>query len=94
MIVLSDLEIGPEGPCYLCVAISTTFPEPPPVFAVPVPWHPLGTASTGLRKRSAAITDWIRAMPPAAIVHAEGYVKNTLLQVIYAKIAHFRDAAK
>ena len=49
ILVLSDLQEECGRWFYLCVAISTRFPEPPPAINVPLPWHPQGQASTGLR---------------------------------------------
>jgi mRNA-degrading endonuclease toxin of MazEF toxin-antitoxin module len=93
MLVLSDMEIDEGRRFYLCVAISTTFPEPPPAINVPLPWHPKGIASTGLRKRSAAILDWVRKMPPHAILQREGYIKNMLLKRIYQLLEQFDDGS-
>ena len=91
MLVLSELEIEADRSFYLCVAISTTFPEPPPAINVPLPWHPQGRASTGLRKRSAAILDWVRRMPPATILHREGYIKSDLLAHICEILEQFGE---
>ena len=90
-LILSTLESHADSSYYLCVAISTTFPEPPPAMNVPLPWHPLGTASTGLRKRSAAILDWVRRMPPTAILHREGYIKSRLLKQIYQLLEQLEE---
>jgi mRNA-degrading endonuclease toxin of MazEF toxin-antitoxin module len=84
MLVLAGPQAEAGQSFYLCVAISTTFPEPPPAMNVPLPWHPQGLASTGLRKRSAAILDWVRRMPSELILKREGHIKPTLLRQIYA----------
>lgn len=93
MLVLSDLQAQHERRFYLCAAISTTFPEPPPAINVALPWHPAGSASTGLRKRSAAILDWVREMPPAAILRREGFIQSALLRHIYERLEEFGGGA-
>jgi len=94
MLVLSDLQSEPNHPFFLCVAISTTFPHPPPANSFPPPWHPSGSASTGLRKRSAAILDWVRKIPPDAIIQKDGYVTNAMLRPIYKSLESFEDTVQ
>jgi hypothetical protein len=42
------------------MAITTTFPDPPPPNHIELPWHPdRRRVSTGLARRSAAVVSWL-----------------------------------
>jgi hypothetical protein len=94
MLVLGSLQAGEGKPYYLCVAISTTFPDPPAANNIPLPWHPLGNAATGLRKRSAVVLDWVRRMQPESIIQKDGYVTNELLKHVLTSLDAFRNQSK
>jgi hypothetical protein len=61
------------------MAVSTTFPDPPPDECVLLPWHPTGKSITGLRRRSAAVTDWIDAIRPTDVVEYGADVPPTIM---------------
>ena len=94
MLVLSGVQSDDKGSFYLCVAITTTFPDPPAANNVLLPWHPEGSVSTGLRKRSAVVLDWVRRIPPEGIIQKDGYVTNRLLQQILKSLEDLGDASK
>ena len=61
------------------MAITSTFPDPPPDNHVELPWHPQGQASTGLRRRSAAVLTWLAEVDPSDILRFHGDVPPALM---------------
>lgn len=51
----------------VAVAITTTFAEPPPDYCVEIPWYRLGHRVTGLKRRSAAVCNWMVEIHPSDI---------------------------
>lgn len=43
------------------MAVTTTFRQPAPPGHVELPWDPTGRAGSGLRRRSAAVKNWLVA---------------------------------
>jgi hypothetical protein len=56
------------------MAITITFPNPPPDNCIQLPWHPQGRAATKLRQRSAAVISWIDEIRADDILHVAGDV--------------------
>ncbi len=74
----------------VAVAITTTFPEPPPASHVPLPWYPTGHPMTGLRRRSAAVCDWLVTFRPSDVEAIGGRVPTKPLAEVLARL---RDLA-
>jgi len=70
----------------IAMAITTTFPEPPPHDHVPLPWHSRGQAMTKLRKRSAAVLSWIVEVEPADVEDFGGDVPAGLMIKILRRL--------
>ncbi|MFH1109268.1 MAG: hypothetical protein V1790_08750 [Planctomycetota bacterium] len=65
------------------VAITTSFPDPPDVGFVELPWDPRGHSATRLRRRSAAACRWLVSLLPGDVVEVKGYVpQRTLLEIV------------
>ena len=59
IILNADVDIAADKPLAV-MAITTTFPDPPPPTHIELPWHPdRRRVSTGLARRSAAVINWI-----------------------------------
>jgi hypothetical protein len=85
-ILTPDSEITPDESISVA-AITTTFADPPPAFCVPLPWHPAGGVGTALKRRSAAVCNWVAAIHPADVVGYGGDVPTRVMDVIQRKIA-------
>lgn len=67
------------------VAVTTTFSEPPPQGHVEIPWDATGRARTGLRRRSAAVCNWLVTFEAEDIDSVIGHVPAaTLLAILQA----------
>jgi len=69
------------------VAVTTTFGEPPPDSHVELPWDPIGHPATRLRRRSAAVCDWLVRLRASDVKSVEGYVPGRILLRIVNKVA-------
>ncbi len=81
VIVTGDAKIGSHAKI-VGVAVTTSFPEPPPPSYVELPWDPTGRASTGLRRRSAAVCNWLVAFESHEVDAAIGTVPSAMLLAI------------
>ena len=74
------------------VAVTTTFAEPPPAEHVALPWDPLGRSITRLRRRSAAVCNWLVTFAPGDVEAIAGQLPpQTLVEVLRA-VARNRHA--
>lgn len=73
------------------VAITTSFPEPPPHEYIELPWHPRGHPATRLRRRSAAACHWLVRLQPSDIVETKGYVPTRVLIEILARVRQLNE---
>lgn len=85
IIVTSDDEIDDEKPLTV-MAVTTTFPDPPPASCVPLPWHPAEHPATRLRQRSAAVVDWLARIMAEDISGFGGDVPRKVMYQIEAKL--------
>lgn len=69
------------------LAVTTTFPDPPPLNCVPLPWQPEGHPATGLRRRSAAVCNWPVVLRPSEIDQIAGYVPTKTLLRVLSRVA-------
>ncbi len=74
-----------DGPV-VGVAVTTTYPEPPPTNCVTLPWSERGHPATGLRRRSAAVCDWLVSFRPSEAVTEGGHVPGRTLQAILSTV--------
>ncbi len=65
------------------VAVTTSFPDPPPIEYVELPWgHPRHPA-TQLGRRSAAVCRWLVELTPSQVEAVRGFVPTkTLLEIV------------
>lgn len=79
-VVISQPEaLTPDEPIVV-LAITTTFPDPPLVTQVPVPWSARTRTTTGLRRRSAVVCNWECVLNRAEIVSVEGFLPAEYLR--------------
>ena len=65
------------------VAVTTSVGEKPPAPNVLLPWDPRGRPATRLRRRSAAVCNWLVTFRPSDVQSVEGYVpQKTLLRIL------------
>ena len=74
-IIITPTElIRPDGEL-LVMAITTTFPDPPPQWHVPLPWNPdPRKVGTRLAQRSAALVNWLDMVRTTDVVRVMGSV--------------------
>lgn len=85
-VVLTETsEIILDGP-FVVVAITTTYPAPPPFEFVELPWSPMGHPATGLRKRSAAACHWLVSTKSSEIVEIRGCIPTNLMLKIVERV--------
>jgi hypothetical protein len=75
-----------ENEAFEAMAVTTTFPHPPPDDHLQLPWHPQGRVSTKLRKRSAAVLSWIVEIDPADIIEFGGDVPVKVMRQILERL--------
>jgi hypothetical protein len=87
MVVLTPTdEIGAGRPIAV-MAITTTYPEPPPAKHIELPWHnDPRRVGTGLGKRCAAVVNWLRFVEAEEIVELAGDVPAKLMLEILKRL--------
>ncbi len=75
-----------SGDPLVVMAITTTFPDPPPEFCVALPWHPRGHPITRLHQRSAAVVNWLAKIFPDDIIGYGGDVPGKIMRIIREKL--------
>lgn len=68
------------------VAISTTFPHPPPTTSVPLPYQRQGSCQTGLTAPSVAVCDWPVVVGKVDVLGKIGSVPPLPLAAILAQL--------
>ena len=86
LIILTPTDQIREDEPLIAMAISTTYPDPPPKDHIELPWHPSGRAGTKLRKRSAAVLSWIVELEMDEIAEMHGDVPSHLMLQILQKL--------
>lgn len=81
VVISADEDVLLDKPIF-GVAVTTTYSEPPPANCVPLPWNVRGHPATRLRRRSAAVCDWLVSFRPSEVATLEGYVPARTLQAI------------
>jgi hypothetical protein len=84
-------EISSDAPIVV-MAITTTFPNPPPANHVALPWNPHPRrVSTGLARRSAAVIGWLDTLYLDEIESVIGKVPPKIVREILAQLADEED---
>jgi precorrin isomerase len=78
VVLTSTDEIVLDGP-FVAAAITTTFPHPTPKNMVDLPWTHFGHPATGLRKRSAAVANWLVQLQASDVEEIKGYMPTARL---------------
>jgi mRNA-degrading endonuclease toxin of MazEF toxin-antitoxin module len=86
LVVVSPSAAIKTGEPIVAAAISTQFNEPVLATEVKLPFHPKGTARTGLTKPCVAKCDWLCTLQPEDIRAIRGYVSGETLKSILAII--------
>ncbi len=61
------------------VAITGTFPEPPPWDHVPMPWHPEGKSANRFRKKCFAVCSWLDEVERDRVIESRGALPGKYL---------------
>ena len=72
------------------VAISTTFPHPPPPTSIPLPYQRQGNCQTGLTSPSVAVCDWPVIVGKADIMRQLGTCPPLPLAAALAQLPHLQ----
>jgi mRNA-degrading endonuclease toxin of MazEF toxin-antitoxin module len=91
LVLTPDSEITPRDSISVA-AITTTFTDPPPSLCVQLLWHPAGRVGTSLKRRSAAVCNWLATIQPADVVGYGGDVPARVMVEIQRKIAELPEA--
>lgn len=82
-IVVTPTDQIEESEPFFVVAITTTFPEPPPPGHVPLPWNnDPRRVGTRLSSRCAAVTHWVEMVRPEEVRRVAGEVPKALMEEI------------
>ena len=83
VVILTDAgEIVLNGPI-VGVAVTTSFPDPPPRIYVELPCHSRGHPATRLTRRSAAVCNWLVQLQPSDVEEIKGVVPTqTMLSIV------------
>ena len=91
VVLTPDAEIAADQPLAL-MAITTTYPDPPPSNCVELPWNPdRRKVTTGLARRSAAVLDWLESAYPDEIDELIGLVPPARMRVIMSRLREMGD---
>ena len=86
IVLTATSDISHDEPL-VAIAITTTFPDPPPADHIQLPWHPQGRVMTRLYKRSAAVLSWIVEIEPGDIESLGGDVPAALMIQLLERLA-------
>ena len=90
IIITATSAIKPERPLAV-IAITTTYPDPPPADHVELPWEARRHPVTRLTKRSAAVVSWFGKVK-ADEVEPIGDVPTKQMKMIEAKLAELKQS--
>jgi mRNA-degrading endonuclease toxin of MazEF toxin-antitoxin module len=89
IILTPNTELAPHKPL-LVMAVTTTFPNPPPRWHIPLPWNPdPRRVRTALAQRSAAVVDWLDTIAPADVLDIRGDVPAKVLREIEEQLREY-----
>lgn len=91
IVVTRTNDIESDQP-FTVMAVSTSYPSPPPALHVELPWHPdRRRVRTRLGKRCAAVIDWLATLLPDQIEEFAGDVPPALMISILERLAELDD---
>lgn len=77
------------------MAITTSFPDPPPPYHIPLPWHvDSRRVRTRLAQRSAAVVTWLDTLYPDEVIDLAGDVPAPLMRDIQERLNEMNSAAE
>jgi mRNA-degrading endonuclease toxin of MazEF toxin-antitoxin module len=82
LVVISSTVDVEAGKPVVAAAISTQFAEPLAPTEVRLPFHPKGSARTGLTKPCVAKCNWLCTLQQSAVRATRGYVSGKVLKSI------------
>jgi mRNA-degrading endonuclease toxin of MazEF toxin-antitoxin module len=89
-IVITPTDQIGEARSLLVMAVTTTFPDPPPKWHVPLPWNPNPRrVRTGLARRSAAVVQWVDVIPPEGVLQVRGEVPAKVMKQVESQLAEW-----
>ena len=86
VIVSSNDEVEREGRFFVA-AITTSIAEPLSEWEVLLPWNRSGTTRTKLKKKAAAVCNWLVELSPAEVENYGGIVPARLMNEILERIS-------
>jgi len=93
VVVTPTSEISPQG-LFVGVAITGTFSDPLADDEVALPFHPAGTASSGLRKPCVAKCSWMVPLRVTDVIDQKGFLTTERLAAILTRISSLELKAK
>ena len=84
-VILTRTDQIRAGSPFVAVAITTTFPDPPPDDHVLLPWHPNGAVRTRLNRPCAAACSWLVQITESDVMRVGGVVPPELMRTIVEK---------
>ena len=92
IILTPTAEIRVDAPLVL-MAVTTTFPDPPPPNHVPLPWNADPRASArASAQRSAAVVDWLDTVYPDEVTAVKGDLPPRVLRELEQRLQSKHDA--
>jgi hypothetical protein len=85
VIITETNEIVLDAPI-VGVAITATYPDPPPDTHIELPWHPRRHQATQLVKRSAAVCNWLVTLKASQVGEMKGFVPTKTMVDIVRKV--------
>ncbi len=85
IVVSSDAEIA-KGESLFLVAVTSNVTDPLPENHIELPWDASGKSRSGLKKRSAAICDWIVHVEQDKVERIIGHLPATLVVEIVRRV--------
>ena len=86
VLVLTPTDEIADAELIVGAAIATSFPEPPPYTHIALPWAADGSVKTGLRRRSAAVCNWLVKLEPGKIEPVKGYLDARRLADVMGRV--------
>jgi mRNA-degrading endonuclease toxin of MazEF toxin-antitoxin module len=86
LVIVSPTASVKAGEPIVAVAISTQISDPLEPTEIELPYHPQGTARTGLTKPSVAKCHWLCTLQQSDVRATKGYVSGSVLQSILASV--------
>lgn len=86
-VVVSAMADITAGQPVRVAAITTRVPRPLPEGHVLLPWDPTGKARSGLRRKCAAVADWLAEVAVADVKQVVGLLPPAVIAELLSKIA-------